>query len=251
MPFLSTIGPKSTSSTTTGTLKSGFDSVIGNILDNLNSLKSSSETVQSTTASISSSMDSAVPNVQQIQDNFNSFGESYLNLTDSSGDYTDLIRLVFIILYSVMIGLVGLAVLGLILVKVCKMQCCRCLNHLGWCCMGWLLILTLLLGIIFWMLGLTLSDSCFAFDKLVTPTELNSIDRIKDSAQYVAPCLDTSTTPSMADTLAIRTQVDDINSVDTQLDAYNNRGLTGTLSSSDFTALNTLISTVRYIKVDR
>ena len=85
------------------------------------------------------------------------------------------------------------------------MSCCRFLNHLGWCFTAWMLIISLLLGVILWAVGLVLSDSCYALDKLVTPTELANIDQIKDSAQYIAACLDTSTTPSMADTLNLRT----------------------------------------------
>ena len=45
VPFLLTVGPKSDSSTITGELKSGFDTVIGNIMDILNSMKSASENV--------------------------------------------------------------------------------------------------------------------------------------------------------------------------------------------------------------
>lgn len=119
--------------------------------------------------------------------------------------YLEMVRLAFVITYAVTIVFVGLGILGVILVKVCHMSCCRFLNHLGWCFTAWMLIISLLLGVILWAVGLVLSDSCYALDKLVTPTELANIDQIKDSAQYIAACLDTSTTPSMADTLNLRT----------------------------------------------
>ena len=45
VPFLLTVGPKTDSSTITGQLKSGFDTVIGNIMDILNSMKTASENV--------------------------------------------------------------------------------------------------------------------------------------------------------------------------------------------------------------
>ena len=48
----------------------------------------------------------------------------------------------------------------------------------------------------------------------------------------------------MADTLNLRTQVDDINDVDTQLDSYESQSFAGSTTDADYSALNSLISTV-------
>ncbi len=182
VPFLATVGPKSTSTTVTGGVKAGFDSVIGGILSTLNSMKSASTTVQSTTSTIATSMNNAIPDVQKIEDNFSDFGGTFIDNSNTIDPYLEVVRLAFLIAYIVIMAFVGMGLVGVILVKVCRMDCCRFLNHIGWCCTSLMLILSLLLGIILWGVGLTLSDSCLALDNLVTPTDLQRIDKIKDSA---------------------------------------------------------------------
>ena len=189
-------------------------------------------------------MTSAQGDVTTIQNNFNDFGQSFIDSNDAMDPFLAIIRLAFIITYAVTIAFVGMGIVGVILVKVCKMHCCRFLNHLGWCFTSWMVTLLLLLGIILWAVGLVLSDSCLALGNLVTATELQNINEIKDSAQYIAACLDTTQTPSMADTLNLRTQVDDINDVDTQLDSYESQSFAGSTTDADYSALNSLLSTV-------
>lgn len=160
-------------------------------------------------------MNTASSGVQTIENNFNDFGQTFIDSNSSMDPFLEIIRLAFIITYALTIVFVGLGIVGVILVKVCKMSCCRFLNHLGWCFTSWMMTLSLLLGIILWAVGLVLSDSCLALGNLVTPVELANISEIKDSAQYIADCLNTSSTPSMTDTLDLRTEIDDINDVDT------------------------------------
>ena len=190
-------------------------------------------------------MTSATSDVQKIEDNFNDFGETFIDSSDAMDPFLAIIRLAFIITYALTIAFVGMGIVGVILVKVCKIPCCRFLNHIGWCFTSWMMTLSLLLGIILWAVGLVLSDSCLALDKLVTPSELANINQIKDSAQYIADCLKTDETPSMTDTLNLRTQVDDINDVDKQIDSYESEGFNGSVTDADFTALTSLLSTVR------
>lgn len=97
-----------------------------------------------------------------LDSNFHSFGDDYLNANDTIDPYLEIVRLSFLILYIVTIVFISLGIIGVILVKACKMNCCRFLNHLSWCFTAWLVILSLLLGVILWAVGLTLSDSCYA-----------------------------------------------------------------------------------------
>ena len=111
-----------------------------------------------------------------------------------------------------------------------------------------MVIISLLLGIILWGVGLVLSDSCLAVEHLVTPTELANIIDIQESAEYIAICLDTSISVTMADTLNVSTEITDISDVDISINSYVDLQFSGGVTEADFTALSTQLNIVGIIE---
>ena len=193
-------------------------------------------------------MTSAASDVQTIENNFNDFGQSFIDTNEAINPYLSIVRLAFVIIYALTILFVSMGIIGIILVKVCRIRCCRSLNHIGWIFTSWMVIISLLLGIILWGVGLVLSDSCLAVEHLVTPTELANIIDIQESAEYIAICLDTSISVTMADTLNVSTEITDISDVDTSINSYVDLQFSGGVIEADFTALSTQLNIVGIIE---
>ena len=193
-------------------------------------------------------MTSAASDVQTIENNFNDFGQSFIDTNEAINPYLSIVRLAFVIIYALTILFVSMGIIGIILVKVCRIRCCRSLNHIGWIFTSWMVIISLLLGIILWGVGLVLSDSCLAVEHLVTPTELANIIDIQESAEYIAICLDTSISVTMADTLNVSTEITDISDVDTSINSYVDLQFSGGVTEADFTALSTQLNIVGIIE---
>lgn len=193
-------------------------------------------------------MTSAASDVQTIENNFNDFGQSFIDTNEAINPYLSIVRLAFVIIYALTILFVSMGIIGIILVKVCRIRCCRSLNHIGWIFTSWMVIISLLLGIILWGVGLVLSDSCLAVEHLVTPTELANIIDIQESAEYIAICLDTSISVTMADTLNVSTEITDISDVDISINSYVDLQFSGGVTEADFTALSTQLNIVGIIE---
>lgn len=80
----------------------------------------------------------------------------------------------------------------------------------------------------------------------MTPSELHEVYALKDVAQYIAPCLAESGSPSMANTLNIDSQLADIQNVKDSLNSFLSTN-NGNLSTNDFNGLNELETVVKSI----
>ena len=130
-------------------------------------------------------MQSAINPVNDINREINNFGGTATDGLDTIKPYLTHVRTAFIVIFSLLIGLIVASIIGVLLAKLCKIGCCRCLIHFGWCCTSWMIILSCLLGVILFTVGIVMDDSCFSLDDLITPTGLSSISQIKDVSQYI------------------------------------------------------------------
>ena len=89
--------------------------------------------------------------------------------------YLYYVQLAFTILFWVLIGLISASIVGVLLAKLCKIACCRILIHFGWCCTSWMIILSLLLGVILFLTGIIMNDSCYSLSFVITPESLGNL----------------------------------------------------------------------------
>lgn len=89
--------------------------------------------------------------------------------------YLNYVQLAFTILFWVLIGLISASIVGVLLAKICKIACCRILIHFGWCCTSWMIILSLLLGVILFLTGIVMNDSCYSLSFVITPESLGNV----------------------------------------------------------------------------
>lgn len=121
-------------------------------------------------------MGDAINSVSDIDKSINDFGETTINGLDQMKPVLSYIQTAFIAIFSLLMALIGASIIGVLLAKLCKISCCRFLIHIGWCCSSWMLIFTLLLGVILFTVGIGMDDSCLSLSNLVTPQNLGKID---------------------------------------------------------------------------
>lgn len=121
-------------------------------------------------------MNNAISPVQDINREINNFGGSATDGIDTIKPYLSNIRLAFIIIFSLLMALIVISIVGVLLAKLCQISCCKFLIHFGWCCTSWMIILSLLLGVILFTVGIVMDDSCFSLGGLITPNDLDKIN---------------------------------------------------------------------------
>ena len=114
-------------------------------------------------------MSSGISSVSDINREINKFGGTATDGLDTMKPIIGHIKTAFTAIFSLLIALIGISIIGVLLAKICKIRCFRCLIHFGWICTSWMLILTLLLGVIFFTIGIAMDDSCLSLSQLITP----------------------------------------------------------------------------------
>ena len=138
-------------------------------------MKENSSSVKADANNIKNSMNDAISPVKDINTQTNDFGGDINDNIKLVKDNLGRIRLAFLVIFSLLIALIAASIVGVILAKLLKTSCCVIFIHFGWCCTSWMMTLSLLLGVILFMSGIVMDDSCFSMSKIVTPTDLGNI----------------------------------------------------------------------------
>lgn len=141
-------------------------------------MKENSSSVKDDTNNIKSSMNDAITPINDINTQVNDFGGDTNDYIKLMKDNLGRIRLAFLIIFSLLMALIAASIVGVILAKILKTSCCVVFIHFGWCCTSWMMTLSLLLGVILFTAGIVMDDTCFSLSKIVTPTDLGSIEQI-------------------------------------------------------------------------
>lgn len=120
-------------------------------------------------------MNDAISPVKDINTQTNDFGGDINDNIKMVKDNLGRIRLGFLIIFSLLIALIAASIVGVILAKLLKTSCCVIFIHFGWCCTSWMMTLSLLLGVILFISGIVMDDSCLSLSQIVTPTDLGNI----------------------------------------------------------------------------
>lgn len=120
-------------------------------------------------------MNDAISPINDINTQVNDFGGDTNDYIKLLKDNLGLIRLAFLIVFSLLIALVAVLIVGVILAKILKTSCCVIFIHFGWCCTSWMMTLSLLLGVILFTAGIVMDDSCYSLSLIITPTDLGKI----------------------------------------------------------------------------
>ena len=146
-----------------------FQNVIYNSMSGL--VKSAGTATSSSTISGANSALSTVNNfVTQLQ----SFQYTIYNSPNQGDTYVPYIQLGFTIYYAVCIGCVALMVLGTFAFACCGCLKCRCLSHLGWVVLAFLMIIGFLIATVMFPLSVVLIEACgvIPLDQLATNRKL-------------------------------------------------------------------------------
>lgn len=138
-------------------------------------MKENSSSVKDDANNIKNSMNDAISPVKDINTQTNDFGGDINDNIKLVKDNLGRIRLGFLVIFSLLIALIAASIVGVILAKLLKTSCCVIFIHFGWCCTSWMMTLSLLLGVILFISGIVMDDSCLSMSQIVTPTDLGNI----------------------------------------------------------------------------
>ena len=138
-------------------------------------MKENSSSVKDDATNIKNSMNDAISPVKDINTQTNDFGGDINDNIKMVKDNLGRIRLGFLIIFSLLIALIAASIVGVILAQLLKTSCCVIFIHFGWCCTSWMMTLSLLLGVILFISGIVMDDSCLSLSQIVTPTDLGNI----------------------------------------------------------------------------
>lgn len=113
-----------------------------------------------TSSSTLSSATTALSSVNNFVTQLTSFQSTVYNYTGYGDTYVPYIQLGFTIYYAVSIGCVVLMLLGSLAFACCGCLKCRCLSHLGWVVLAFLMIIGFLISTIFFPLSVILIEAC-------------------------------------------------------------------------------------------
>ena len=131
----------------------------------------------SASASQTSSLDSALNSLSSVSDftgKIGTYKKDLYDYTDSGDGYVKIVQLSFSIYYAVILGCVVAMVTGTVLFTLCGCMKCRCVSHLGWFILTFLMIIGFILSGILLPFSVVFIEACdlIKLDNLSTNHDL-------------------------------------------------------------------------------
>ena len=150
-------------------------------------------------------------------------GQNFLHQESEKEKEADLLKLMSFGYFVSVSFFLCILFVGVMLVKICGISCCRALIHIGWIFFSWLAIAGFLLTMLIIVARFAMQDFCESEATLVTSSNISQVKAFEQSAQYFNDCLDSSTSPTMADNLGISSSLTLLSDLNTQnTDFYSN-----------------------------